>query len=369
MNNDLSSFRDCICNSLRIEHCTDSLLISIDSLLKSDNMDIVYNLIKEIRSSVDTLTNMTRDGKLDPTVYRLVGTGSFGEIYTVDELPNNVYKIPKSKDGDDNDLVFYQFMVEIFVGTMLWCSFQSLNIESRLRSIPFGESPYNPFVKTIDFFFESYINDQGVIDRLVPVIGMYRLDKSMCDIGSRMMSATLFENIPGLHKDNMVIDVDNMSDDQYRKFLNAVYQTVVMIGYLQDSINFRHNDLHCGNVMVDNTNAKNIHFIDYGMSSFNLTQLGIDLTVSVPNRNYEKNVITTKSQDVRMFMASVLPFLKDSIFKTRLINLFNTYVDYIVIDENVPYFHNFYYKVQNINDFNFHPGVMIELMNDTMLLD
>ena len=330
-----------VLNSIRIEELINCLCRHLD--LQKCTIDILDNLKRHLNDNEDTLSGiefkekniLDKNGNLDASKgFVKIKEGGNGLIYKIDD---NIVKITKIEDSfTDTDIKFfrYSFLSEAILGCILYCSSSCF---PRLR--------INPFIKTTGL----YVATCNVPDIRT---GCTKICKKHI-----LVLEPLEQNFNEFCKRNHL-----------ERILIKVVELMNILDYLQKTIQFTHNDLHSGNVML--TKKDEIKIIDYGAVKCDLSNCGYGISdICIKNFAYgdiisdkvedsmmdidvkfcDKHLLKNYSQDVRLFLSSIYQYLGTEI-QVYIREKTNDYDRHII-----PFFHNFYGSVIKNSDPNFYP--------------
>lgn len=345
----------CVCSSLRFDDIDDkeSFLemtkILEDFFIRNDNKD----LLKHMKETVLPIQALTKDRFLN-NEYKPISVGGFGVIY---ESSGRIFKFPynrrglaatrvEKKDGvvtieglnrvDINDI--NNFIEEILLGTVLYCSVQNC------LSLFASNGVHNPFLKITKFYLTTTPQE----DILIPMMEMEKLEEDMRSI------------ITTLHDEYALDATSEIVNRGCKRVVLLIYNFLGVLHYLQQQIDFIHNDLHIRNIMVDKDD--NIRIIDYGMVECDLSSCNFGATKLCNGKGGEncRYPSQSNSQDVRAFLASmysIIDFLPD--LRTTIYSYFKPYYT----DGNEVVVPNFRKFCRNTSDDpNFYPKAVQRLL-------
>ncbi len=138
-------------------------------------------------------------------------------------------------------------------------------------------------------------------------------------------------------------------------FIPILIQICDVLEYLQENFKYMHGDLHPCNVLLDkNSNPK---FIDAGVTSMDLTKIGLKMRViSESGPAYKKKY--TKAYDLRLLFGKIF----NDIY-CQMGHIKNSFSDYLNgLFDKTKIEHDFY-KIMD-DDTNFHPLVIKEKLKE-----
>lgn len=347
------------------------------TLSKDHFKDFFCDILERSRYTTDLIDVLETDDRISTNPIRWQSEGSYGKVYIYDD---EVIKIPKinSSKIDDTKKIQGEFIEENIINIILNCFHDDL-VKFANPKI-FSKFFPNPFPK-------------------IKLLSKHGLDANpeIFAVMEKLETCTIF----------------NTQDRKNQ--LDFILMLAFFLYFLQTSCLFTHGDLHIRNVMIRKL-AKPIllkipykdtyfdlptHFIpciiDLGMVCVNLVECCALKELFVSSSMYEERYKVSnikklgilqgderedvveeefkrythcknKSQDLRLFFASLIEYDLTPSLRTYLTNIFNNdiYKNKQLNSRNKKYstyFHNFYHEVSEINDPNFYPeNVMVEII-------
>lgn len=260
-------------------------------------------LLSELSTTIDPLDlrNIIKDETQ-------IKEGVYGKVYMDIDIQNN------SVIKKCNNLC----IDEMFIGLLLCCIFM--------------KEKYQPFPEIYLLFRDGTVKPKG------------------CGISCILekLEISLFDYI-----------VENI--EKPKIFIPILIQICELLEYLQENFKYIHGDLHSSNVLLNKN--KNPKFIDAGVTSLDLTKIGLKMRlISESGPAYKK--IYTKAYDLRLLFGKIFNDIYYQMGHVQ--NSFSEYLNRLFgIFDKTKIEQNEFYKIMD-DDTNFHPLVIKENLEELM---
>lgn len=330
----------------------------INSLLLSKLSSFLYDVNILFNSSQIKLKSLVSFHSHHLRIKEKIGTGSYGNIFSCtfddEEFVTKILKLNNDEFSDKSflDVVNNEFLKENIIHLLLFCIFDIVNDCFYEKKIP----KCIPEMKNI-------INGVSQNGLNTYIVVMERLDYDLYTFFSKKHS---FE-------------------DEKTAICLIAYNLYILQRTFKE---FMHRDLHCGNIMVKKLDKPKIYDLVIGKDKYQITTLYdffiidfgmcfVDFNsnckkINMPDSkiyvegSYNDNKTYNKSQDLRLFLASLYywrrKYLSDELIDI-LSRLFKRYENKVKMKEYLrdskPTFY-FYDDSLKIDDINFYPELFLK---------
>jgi serine/threonine protein kinase len=201
-------------------------------------------------------------------------------------------------------------------------------------------------------------NRDKTLAKIPRINSIVRLDTDNFIIGMEKLDCNLNEYLERM-------EINNVPEDTRITNIRIIINKISKLLMHLQKDGFMHRDLHCKNVMIQQTNTDlNVYIIDFGLS---VIWSNSNKPFYLGNM-YTAPFVFNETHDLRMLLRSLagedlLPKSIKTAIAIRFYNATNTYLANAIGTQNTPIFHFLYNSVSRKLDLNFTPTENFDIFN------